>query len=111
MAETDHNSPVHSSSPWGNSYASVTKMSKFLKVSNFLPKFLTKQLIAKIAEYLRSTAVAHSLAFFSVEPRVVLVMEYMAEFRFHNPICNSAEHRACQRCLLSLSITPPSGFF
>jgi hypothetical protein len=25
-----------------------------------------------------------------VDPRVVLVMGYMAEFRFHNPIYNSA---------------------
>ena len=37
-----------------------------------------------------STAIAHSIAFFSVDPRVVLVMGYMAEFRFHNPIYNSA---------------------
>jgi len=32
----------------GNSYASFPKMLKFLKNSNFSPKFLTKQLIAKI---------------------------------------------------------------
>ena len=31
----------------GNSYASFPKMLKFLKNSNFSPKFLTKQLIAK----------------------------------------------------------------
>ena len=37
-----------------------------------------------------STAIAHSIAFFSFDPRIVLVMGYMAEFRFHNPIFNSA---------------------
>ena len=37
-----------------------------------------------------STAIAYSIVFFSVDPRVVLVMAYMAEFRFHNPIYNSA---------------------
>ena len=31
----------------GNSYASFTKMVKFLKNSDFSPKFLTKKLIAK----------------------------------------------------------------
>ena len=37
-----------------------------------------------------STAIAYSIAFFSVDPRVVLVKGYMVESRFHNPICNSA---------------------
>ena len=39
------------------------------------------------------TFIAHPIApfgVFSVDPRVVLVMGYMAEFRFHNPIYNSA---------------------
>jgi hypothetical protein len=41
---------------FGNSYASFPKMLKFLKNSNFLPKFLAKQLIAKsIAKYCYSS--------------------------------------------------------
>ena len=65
-------------------------MLEFLKNCNFPPKFLTKQLTAKNCQVLLSTAIAHSIAFFSVDPRVVLVMGYMAELRFHNPIYNSA---------------------
>ena len=37
-----------------------------------------------------STAIAYSIAFFSGDPRVVLVIGYIVEVRFHNPICNSA---------------------
>ena len=65
-------------------------------------KFLTKQLFAKNCLVLLNIAIAHSIAFFSVDPRVVLDTGYMAEFKFHISIYNSGRRELL--CLFSLLI-------
>jgi len=49
---------------------------------------------------LLSTAIAYSKAFFSVDPRVVLVIGYIVEVRFHYPICNSGVVDNVERFLI-----------
>ena len=52
----------------------------------------------ELSEALLSTPIAYSIAFFSVAPRVVLVMGYMAEFRFYNPkYLQQCSNRKCQK--------------